>query len=72
MKLAIIGSRSITDDARVLKTIHNYIVDNNPSVNGKVVRTFTEEITCLKAEALLDKHGNYECHQFSFNLPKGY
>ena len=32
MKLAIIGSRSITDDARVLKTIHNYIVDNKPSV----------------------------------------
>ena len=32
MKLAIIGSRSITDDARVLKTIHNYCVDNIPSV----------------------------------------
>ena len=32
MRLAIIGSRSITDDARVLKTIHNYCVDNMPSV----------------------------------------
>ena len=32
MKLAIIGSRSITDDVKVLKTIHNYCVDNIPSV----------------------------------------
>tara|TARA_R110002020_G_scaffold75961_1_gene193030 strand:+ start:98 stop:493 length:396 start_codon:yes stop_codon:yes gene_type:complete len=32
MKLAIIGSRSITDDAKVLKTIHNYCIDNKPSV----------------------------------------
>ena len=32
MKLAIIGSRSITDDVKVLKTIHNYCVDNMPSV----------------------------------------
>tara|TARA_R110001592_G_scaffold50379_7_gene155921 strand:+ start:752 stop:1132 length:381 start_codon:yes stop_codon:yes gene_type:complete len=32
MKLGIIGSRSITNDAFVLKTIHNYCVDNRPSV----------------------------------------
>ena len=32
MKLAIIGSRSITNDVMVLKTIHNYCVDNMPSV----------------------------------------
>ena len=32
MKLAIIGSRSITNDVKVLQTIHNYIVDNKPSV----------------------------------------
>jgi len=32
MKIAIIGSRSITDDAKVLQTIHNYIIDNKPSV----------------------------------------
>jgi hypothetical protein len=32
MKLAIIGSRSITDDVKVLKTIHNYCIDNMPSV----------------------------------------
>ena len=32
MKLAIIGSRSITNDAKVLQTIHNYIMDNTPSV----------------------------------------
>tara|TARA_R110000787_G_scaffold142935_1_gene256620 strand:- start:376 stop:768 length:393 start_codon:yes stop_codon:yes gene_type:complete len=32
MKLAIIGSRSITNDVKVLQTIHNYIVDNKPNV----------------------------------------
>jgi len=32
MKLAIIGSRSITNDSLVLKTIHTYTVDNKPSV----------------------------------------
>tara|TARA_R100000781_G_scaffold11374_1_gene10427 strand:+ start:2093 stop:2467 length:375 start_codon:yes stop_codon:yes gene_type:complete len=32
MKLAIIGSRSITDDAFVLKTVNNYVMDNMPSV----------------------------------------
>ena len=32
MKLAIIGSRSIIDDVKVLKTIHNYCIDNMPRV----------------------------------------
>jgi len=32
LRLAIIGSRSITDDAKVLKTIHTYVIDNKPSV----------------------------------------
>jgi|TARA_R110000796_G_scaffold28778_2_gene78408 hypothetical protein len=59
-------------EATIVWLLISFPMDNNPSVDGKVVRTFTEEITCLKAEALLDKHGNYECHQFSFNLPKGY
>tara|TARA_R110000824_G_scaffold59257_5_gene159289 strand:- start:910 stop:1095 length:186 start_codon:yes stop_codon:yes gene_type:complete len=59
-------------EATIVWLLISFPMDNNPSVDGKVVRIFTEEISCLKAEALLDKHGNYECHQFSFNLPKGY